>query len=365
MISNAPSTPPAADLDHILDHIGDLWEPLRNRSIFITGGTGFFGRWLLESFAEANHRLKLEARAVVLSRRPEQFQTGAPHLISNSAIRIVRGDVRSLTAKEIRSQLDSSAPKQFAGVIHAASETSVPANQDQPLNVLETLIDGTHRVLDVAVELGAEKFLLTSSGAVYGEQPGNLPQVPENYAGAPTVALPLSAYGEGKRVAELLCGVYSRSHALNCRIARCFAFVGPYLPLNAHYAIGNFIGDALAGRTIQIKGDGTPLRSYLYAADLAIWLWTLLLHPRAAGTYNIGSDESHSIREIAECVSRHSPACPPVAVAQRPDLRHPAARYVPDIHRARRELGLDVWTSFESAIQKTLEFHQHPEPACV
>jgi dTDP-glucose 4,6-dehydratase len=368
MIATAPAlasaTPLAADLDHILARTEGLWEPLRGRSIFITGGTGFFGRWLLESFAEANRRLKLDARAIVLSRRPENFQSRAARLLADPSIRVVRGDVRTLNATEIRTQLGSAAPKSFAGVIHAASETSVPANQDQPLNVLETLFEGTESALDFAVNTGAKNFLLTSSGAVYGEQPDNLSQVPENYSGAPAVALPLSAYGEGKRVAELLCGIYSRTRALDCRIARCFAFVGPYLPLNAHYAIGNFIGDALAGKTIQVKGDGTPLRSYLYAADLAIWLWTILLHPKAAGTYNVGSDEAHSIREIAECVSRTSPHCPPVAVAQRPDPRRPATRYVPDIQRARHELGLDVWTSLESGIRKTFEFHQQPSGAC-
>jgi nucleoside-diphosphate-sugar epimerase len=365
MITTALPTPLAADLDHILVHTEELWEPLRGRSVFITGGTGFFGRWLLEGFAEANRRLKLEAEAIVLSRHPEKFQSHAAHLASDKAIRLVRGDVRTLNATDVRAQLGSAASRPTAFVIHAASETSVPANQGQPLNVLETLFEGTRRVLDFAVETGAKHFLLTSSGAVYGEQPGSLSRVPENYSGAPAVSLPLSAYGEGKRVAEMLCGIYSRTRALDCRIARCFAFVGPHLPLNAHYAVGNFIGDALAGRAIQIKGDGTPLRSYLYAADLAIWLWTLLLHPKAAGTYNVGSDESHSIREIAECVSRHSPHCPPVTVAQRPDLRRPAARYVPAIDRARHELGLEVWTPLDAAIQKTLDFHQPSQPACL
>ena len=355
----------AADLDHILTHTEGLWEPLRDQSLFITGGTGFFGRWLLKSFVEANRRLQLNAHAVVLSRRPEQFRSIAPDLASEEALQLVRGDVRDLNAAQIRSQLGPAASKSFFAVIHAASETSVPANQEHPIQVLETLIDGTQRVLDFTAETGATHFLLTSSGAVYGEQPASLSHIPENYSGAPTVSLPLSAYGEGKRVAELLCGIYTRMRAINCRIARCFAFVGPYLSLNSHYAIGNFLADALAGKAIQVKGDGTPFRSYLYAADLAIWLWTILLHPKAAGTYNVGSDEPHSLRDIAESVSRTSPSCPPVAVAQRPDPRRPAPRYVPDIHRARTELGLEVWTSLESAIHKTFQFYQRPEPACL
>ncbi len=361
MITTARQRSPlAADLDHILDHTQGLWEALRGQAVFITGGTGFFGRWLLESFAETNHRLSLGAQAVVLTRNPEGFRRRADRLASDEFIQLVKGDVQTLDVEMVQSQLGSAAPEHFAHFIHAASETTETANRHDPTQVLETSLIGTRRALDFAARMGAENFLLTSSGAVYGAQPHDLSHVPENYSGAPDIAAPLSAYGEGKRVAELLCNARSQRGAMNCKIARCFAFVGPHLALDAHYAIGNFIRDALAGKQIQVNGDGTPVRSYLYAADLAIWLWTILLSPAASGTYNVGSDETHSIREIAKYVSQNSSTQPPVKVVQTPQPNSPATRYVPDISRARRELGLQSWMPLAAAIRKTLEFHQQP-----
>ena len=147
--------------------------------------------------------------------------------------------------------------------------------------MLSTILAGTERTLQFAAQCDARKFLLTSSGAVYGRQPPELTHVPESYDGAPDPLNPASVYAEGKRAAELMCAVYQKAAEANgmefeAKIARCWAFCGPHLPLDAHFAIGNFIGDVLAGRPISIAGDGTPRRSYLYAAELAAWLWTVL-----------------------------------------------------------------------------------------
>jgi nucleoside-diphosphate-sugar epimerase len=361
MTTDVQSSLLAADLDEILARTAGLWERMRGQTVFITGGTGFFGRWLLESFSEANRRLGLEASVVVLARHPEVFRAKAELLSADPAIQVVRGNVRTLDANTIRAQLGASAPKSFSFVIHAASETTLTANRDNPLAVLDTLVEGTRRVLDFAVQSGAKNFLLVSSGAVYGQQPADLSHVPEDYQGAPDVSSTLAAYCEGKRVAELLCHAYARAAGLDIKIARCFAFVGPYLKLDAHYVIGNFLQDALANRPIEIKGDGTPFRSYLYSADLAIWLWTILLRPDATGTYNVGSDDAYSIFQIARAIAHHAAGHPPVTVLQHPEVSRPAQRYVPDVSRARRELGLEVWTPFDSAVRKTLEFHQNAQ----
>jgi dTDP-glucose 4,6-dehydratase len=202
--------------------------------------------------------------------------------------------------------------------------------------------------------------LAASSGAVYGRQPPELTHIPETYAGAPDPLDPASAYGEGKRLAEHLCALYHHRHGIDTKIARCFAFVGPHLPLDAHFAIGNFIRDALAGGPVRVSGDGTPCRSYLYAADLAVWLWTILFRAPACRPYNIGSGESVTILEAARAVAESAGLPPSAVTVARSPSAAPPQRYVPDVSRAETELGLRAWTPLGEAVARTLRFHQTP-----
>jgi dTDP-glucose 4,6-dehydratase len=337
----------AADLDHVLVHTPGLWEELRGQRIFITGGTGFFGSWLLESFTWANKQLQLDAEAVVLSRNPAAFLNKVPHLADDPAIRWLVGDVCSF-------EFPAST---FSHVIHAATESGKQAGNTAPLQMLDVIVSGTRRVLDFALKARARGFLLTSSGAVYGKQPSELSHLPETYVGAPDPLSSSSAYSEGKRLAELLCALYHKQHGLETKIARGFAFVGPYLPLDAHFAVGNFIGDALDGGSIEVKGDGTAQRSYLYAADLAVWLWTILLRGQACHPYNVGSEEAFSIAELAEEVRRIVNPSAAVRIAGRASLNSSAQRYVPSTERARTELGLRPVIGLTQSLQRTAAWH--------
>ena len=197
-------------------------------------------------------------------------------------------------------------------------------------------------------------MLFVSSGAVYGRQPSELTHVPESYAGAPDALSPAAAYGEGKRVGEFLCAQASTG-GLSTSVARCFAFVGPHLPLDTHFAIGNFLRDALAGRDIIIKGDGTPMRSYLYASDLVVWLLHLLCAGENRAAYNVGSGEDLSIAQLAGVIAKRYGR--QVQVLGTPDPAKPRERYVPDVSKARVQLGLEPRVALETAIEKTARFY--------
>ncbi|KTC84674.1 NAD-dependent epimerase/dehydratase [Legionella drozanskii LLAP-1] len=341
------SNPLAHDLDYILDKTLPLWEELREQRIFITGGTGFFGCWLLESFAWINNKLDLNAEAVVLTRNVTRFANRHPQLFHSPSLRFHEGDVRNFVYPS----------HHFSHVIHAATDTNAKLNQEDPLAIFDGILQGTKHTLEFARKCKAKKILLTSSGAIYGKQPSELTHIPESYPGQAYLTTPKSTYGVGKCAAEHLGYLYASQHGLDIKIARCFAFVGPYLPLDEHFAIGNFIHNSLQGQTIEIKGDGTPFRSYLYAADLAIWLWTILFKGKTAYPYNVGSDEDYSLADVAQVVANTSNKSIAVNVKQAKPENHQVERYVPNIDRAREELQLAPHVKLIDAVNRTRAWH--------
>lgn len=338
---------PSEDLAHVLAHTRELWAEACGRSFFITGGTGFFGMWLLESFAYINDTLGLGMRATVLTRDPAAFALKAPHLVSRGDLSFTAGDVRSFAFPDGK----------FDYVVHAATEASAKLNDEAPHEMLDAIIGGTRRVLDFSAQCGVRKLLLTSSGAVYGKQPPEITHVSEDYVGAPDPLLSSSAYGEGKRVAEHMCTVHARQHGYEVKIARCFAFVGPHLPLDGHFAIGNFIRDAMRGAPIRIGGDGMPMRSYLYASDLVVWLWTFLFKAHSFSAYNVGSTEDINIEKLAWLVSSVLGSWSEVEIAQSKDVSRPILRYVPSVKKAMDDIGSRVNISLEQGILKTAIWH--------
>jgi dTDP-glucose 4,6-dehydratase len=340
----------ARDLDEVLERGGTLWEELRGARIFVTGGTGFVGCWLLETLLWANERFGLGVSTTVLTRSPEAFAVKVPHLAGHRAVTVVRGDVRAIPP----------GAGSFSHVIHAATDARAPHSAADRRAAFETIVSGTREALEFAVRSGASRFLLTSSGAVYGPQPPELTHVSEDYRGAPDPADPNAFYGEGKRAAEMLCALYA-SERLAPTIARCFAFVGPYLPLDLHFAVGNFIRDALAGGPIRVNGDGTPYRSYLYASDLALWLWTILLRGAPLRAYNVGSGERLTIADLAAVVANAAGEGIGDTTALTASDGRPAQGYVPDVTRAARELGLRSCISVTDAVRRTMTWNAYAQ----
>lgn len=315
----------------------------------MTGGTGFIGTWLLQVLQRANDSLGCKIELVVLSRDPERARQQAPHIFSRTDITLVAGDVGSFASPVGKLDL----------CIHAGSDVGDPLKAGNPFKVFDTIVLGTRRMLDLAHANGATRFLLTSSGAVYGPQPVDMERVSEAYGGAPDPLQPGAAYGNGKRAAEWLAAAYA-AQALQAGfqpcIARIFALIGPGLPLNGPFAAGNFVRDALAGEAINVQGDGQPLRSYLYMADLCVWLLRILGSGAAGQAYNVGSENAVSIAALARQVAEAAGTDVHIKVQATAASDSPAPRYVPDTLKARHELGLAEYTSLKTALLKTIHW---------
>lgn len=346
------STISKEDISGILSRVGpSTWAKLVNGRVFVTGGTGFIGTWILESLLSADQELDLGLEVTLLSRSPESFCEKFPSLRSDKRVHFLKGDVTNFEFPKGRT---------FTHVFHGANDSSLPNSAANPLQALDTMLIGTKRVLDFASLNPVKDFLLTSSGGVYGRSPKGTRKFSETSLVAPNPMEIRSIYGEGKRVSELLCTSYAAHTEIRPKIARIFALAGPYLPLDSHFALGNFIRDASLGKPIQILSDGRPLRSYLYASDLAVWLMRTWLNGKPLVPYHIGSEEAFSLKEIAHKVVKvfekngwAKKGHLKVKIAKKPKRGEWVDCYVPETKLTRAALKVNQTVSLEQAIAKT------------
>ncbi len=341
-----PSPTPVSDLRFILEKTD--FRRLKGSTVFLTGASGFFGTWLLESLFFANQQLSLGCKVIAVSRNPAPFLKRFPHLGENGFLDFIQGDLNDLVLpKELRSDF----------VVHAASETLGGDLPEGSSITPESMVQATKKILDFAENSGARRMLFISSGAVYGRQSPDVPLLSEDSPIQPARDLGKEIYGTGKYLSEQLAERYHHEKGLSFSSARCFAFMGPHLDLNAAFAASSFIRNARAGGPIRISGDGTALRSYLYMSDLMIWLWTVLLQGGSASRYNVGSDVPVSIKDLAVKIAAQFGKGIPVEISGKTSPGVLPERYVPSIKKARQELSLKVWNSLDQTVEKTCAWY--------
>lgn len=340
------SLPFISDLDYVVEGVGSDWIQLKNRSLLITGGTGIVGKWLIATLLHADDRYSLGINATIVSRDPDVFKITHPYWAADPRLSWIHGDVRSVELPPC---------SEFSHVIHAATDVLSARSAE---DVLDTCIRGTQRILSQATLCGTSKLLFLSSGAVYGKTPPGLGAIPESFEGLLNSLSVDSAYAQGKRTAELICAIENAKGNITIPIARCFAMVGPYLPLEKHFAIGNFIGAAISDKPIIIEGDGTPVRSYMYLADVALRLWLLLLKGRGSVAYNLGGDEPISIEALARLIVQKLGTNNKIHIKNQAIHGAHANVYYPDTRRIRNEFSLGQGISLEEAIVRTAKWYR-------
>ncbi|MGZ3787951.1 MAG: NAD-dependent epimerase/dehydratase family protein [Bacteriovorax sp.] len=312
----------------------EMAQALKGKSLLITGGSGFFGKNLCEALNRLNKDESLGMTIYALARNPVHFE----------GIKFLQHDITAPLPFDLKMDY----------IIHAATPVTGPASGfDQTMDII---VNGTKHALDFAEKCECSKFLLISSGAVYGEQPQSLLKIPEDHAIKGSFFDFKSAYGTGKRISELLALDWARKSGIHLNIARCFAFSGRHLPIDQHLAIGNFIRDAIYGNAINVQGDGSAVRSYMDADDLVTWLLTILLRAPKNEIYNVGSDQEISIKDLAMKISGHVFGVS-VSIQGAPEGSGKRSRYVPSIEKAKSDLGLKINISLDESIQRMIEFN--------
>lgn len=312
------------------------------RSLAVLGGTGFFGKSILDAFRRGLLAPWKIERVMAVARRPEALARDHPELVG-PGVELVALDVA-----------DADALPRADYLIHAANTTDARAYTDDPARERAAILAAADRFAILAArDCPDARIVYTSSGAVYGQQPADVAGLDEDapFAGAEGLVAHKRDYAEAKRLAEATIARLGREHGMPVSVARCFAFVGPYLPRDQHFAVGNFLADGIAGRAVTVNARAPVIRSYMHADDLVRWLMTIAdAASPDCPVYNVGSDEGVDVADLARRVAARYD----VDARVPEQATTPVDRYVPSISRAARELGLRLDIDLDRALDATV-----------
>ena len=313
--------------------------------ILFIGGTGFFGKAFL-NYIKLNNPNYINSVTIV-GRSAERFLNKNKEFTDIRNVNYIYGDI----LKDI-SYLSKF---NFTHVIHAAADsTSVTELSDTQR--YEQIVEGTKNVLNLVRDyFPMSKLLFVSSGGVYGKMLPNKKSFSETDVLESDILDSSNIYAISKREAEHLCLNYHDKYNLNISIARCFCFSGIHLPLDVHFAIGNFVNDVNNNNNIIIKGDGESVRSYLDQDDLIEWFIEILKNDSFKKTiYNIGSEDSISIKDLAMLVKKLSNKKIDVKILNESNNNLRKTVYVPDCKKVRKKFNLVQKVSLSESIAKML-----------
>lgn len=311
-------------------------------TLLVIGGSGFFGKSILDSYKRGLLNPWDIDTVMVMARNAEGLKESNPELLSDS-VKLLNGDISSCL--------------ELPGadyVIHAAASTDVRNYLTSPDVEKKNIQAGTYNYCELAKKFHLNsRILYCSSGAIYGQQPPSMEYLSEDYVGGSTDEMDQTKkdYAAAKRDGEKAI-IELGKEGLKVSIARCFAFVGKYLPRDQHFAIGNFIEDGRKGRSIEVKARHKVYRSYMHADDLASWLMTICHSSNQnCPIYNVGSDCSVDMTELANLVGLEFNVC----ITAHEIVSNVVDRYVPSILRAQNQLGLGLTIDIKQAIKATID----------
>jgi len=339
---------PKQDLVNLAKEFSSEINTFNKKSFLITGGTGFIGKWLIAVLNELNRINDFHISLTILTRDKNKFISAFKDDEDLKNLKFIESDIRHLdniNNKELA----------FDYIVLGANDATYDFSLNPNL-LTDTLIGGTRLMIEKFVTNKTNTILHLSSGAVYGDIAKLNNGVKENDKANFDITNLGSMYGISKLLVESILNDLSIKKDIKIINARCFAFVGPYLPLDKHFAVGNFINNCLNSEPIVINGDGSPVRSYMYAADMVKGLLKSL-QSKKSSAINIGSDKAISISDLANLISNELGN--PNVVIKNNGKSHPEKSnyYLPDISLL-KSLGYEESYDLRSSITKTYKFYK-------
>jgi dTDP-glucose 4,6-dehydratase len=278
---------PQRDLEEIISASRTNLLQLDGAKILILGGTGFIGKWLVSTLITAQHSLGLKYEISIVTRSPEKI----PAYFKHPGISYIKHDLTS-------GAIDLPTSDYY---VHGSTPSLISTGSMNLQNVSSSTLNGTLSIAR-AIERNHSVKSVTylSSGAVFGQQLLTLSHRPEGPAEIPNSTL--SPYGVTKLTNELLIAQMKSNFATQISTPRLFAFYGPHVALDEHFAVGNFLRDARSGGPIKVTGNSQTTRSYMYPIDLINSLLQLVVSPEDT-PINLGSADAITMQELAEKIS--------------------------------------------------------------
>ena len=329
------------DFIEILSRTKDIWLKNKNKNFFLTGCTGFFGYWLVRTFIEANKKYNLNINLYILTRKKKNLIN---KFFKNKIINFIIGDIRDFKYP----------PKKIDFIIHGATTSAEETfNKQDPLEKFSIMVDGTNNILNFTKKNKCKRFLYISSGSVYGDQfKSKIREIDYANLNNYRSSFDINVLGKSKKKAEKLVMSFSKKYKFITSIARCFTFVGPTLPLNIHYAVGNFLKQKSSNKNIVLNSSGNSVRSFMYMTDLVVWLFYIFFKGKNRNIYNVGSDKSISIKNLAKLINKLEKNKSKIIIKKNV-LNENKTYYVPSVNKAKKALNLNIKHDLRTSLKKT------------
>jgi len=358
----------ARDLEYIVESLNDEFSCIANKKILITGGAGFLGYFLVQAILYWNQKFPQQPIDLTVY---DNFIRGFPDwlkaLEGNKHLTIITHDISNSLPEDIEA---------FDYIIHAASIASPTFYRKFPIETMDANVNGLRLLLDYAnkqkqKKLPIEGFLFFSTSEIYGDpSPENIP-TPETYNGNVSCTGPRACYDESKRYGETLCVNFAEIFDLPIKVARPFNNYGPGLKITDKRVIPDFVRDILANRNIVMLSNGSPTRTFCYIADAIVGYFKVLVNGKKGEAYNIGiAGPEISIMELAEkivSVSRdqfgYKGSVVQKGSEEKDYLVDNPNRRLPDITKARKDLGFDPKISLEDGLVRALTWYSNNSEA--